>query len=253
MLTKNTIRFILSLQRKKVRDEYLLFLLEGDKLIREYLASGRKLHLLAAKPEWIKQIPEEQLEHTSEIIPVKYEELKKVSHLKTPHNALAVAYQSADSVDAGTLRNKLFLMLDEVQDPGNLGSILRIAAWFGITRVFCSPKSVDVYNPKVIQASMGSFLHVSVHYRELLPLAEELKELGVPLYGTTLQGKPLHQLQLPSAAGLLLGNESRGLSEELVPLLTEELLIPAYSETGAGLDSLNVAMAAAIACYEFRR
>ena len=253
MLSKNHIRFLHSLQRKKFRDEYQLFTFEGDKLIREYLSGGGKLHLLLAKPEWIKQLTNEQLERVDELIPAKYEDLKKVSQLKTPNNALAVACQPAGKLSLAALKEQLFLVLEEIQDPGNLGAIMRIAAWFGIPDIICSPDSVDLYNPKVIQASMGSFMHVQVHYRELLPFLQELKAEGIVLHGTTLQGKPLASAEISAKGAILMGNESRGLSEPVRELLDTELLIPSTGETGAGLDSLNVAMATGILCYEFRR
>jgi len=230
-----------------------MFVIEGDKLVREYIMAGNRVALLAGKPEWIDGEPEAVTAGADEIVTVSYDELRRISSLRTPHNVLALApmtmHNWSDSITAG----KLTLALECVQDPGNLGTIIRIAAWFGIGNIICSPDSVDFYNPKVIQATMGAFMHVSVWYRPLEELLEKAVSEGIAIYGATIGGSNIYDSELGSEGIILLGNESKGISDHLLRHVTDRITIPGPGRPLAGLESLNVSMAAAIICSEFAR
>jgi TrmH family RNA methyltransferase len=253
MLSKNKIRFIISLQKKKVREEYKLYVIEGDKIVREFIAAGISIKSLIAKPEFISSVPKESMKEISEIEPVSYEELKQISGLKTPHNALAVVCMPDMEQSKAKLIKEQCVVLDCIQDPGNLGTIIRAAVWFGIKNIVCSEDCVDVYNPKVIQASMGAIIHVRVLYTDLVKFLAFAKEKKVSVYGTLLHGESIYNQDLDSKGVILLGNESRGISDELIPYIGHKLMIPRLSETMPGIDSLNVGMAASIVFSEFAR
>ncbi len=253
MLSKNMIRYLTSIQKKKVRDEERLYLIEGDKIIREFLLSGIRLKLLISKPEFLSSLPAALRTGIEECITVSYDELKQVSTLKTPHNALALVNMPDETPDPGAPGKELCVALECIQDPGNLGTIIRAAAWFGIRTVFCSPDSVDVYNPKVIQASMGAILHVRVFYAGLGEVIEKAASAGARIYGTMLEGEPVYGLALAEPAVILMGNESKGISDRLAGYITERIMIPRYSHALYGIDSLNIGMAASVIFSEFAR
>jgi TrmH family RNA methyltransferase len=253
MLSNKNIKFINSLQKKKNRDSHGLYIVEGDKLVREILQSDSGLEWLIAKPEWISGIPDDQLEGINNVIPVTYNELKKVSTLKSPHNSLALVKIRQLSLRWESICNELSLVLDFVQDPGNMGTIVRIAAWFGIKTIICSENCVDIYNPKVVQSTMGALLHVDVIYTDLSALLKKASDTNLPVFATSLDGESVYDSELENRGLILFGNESRGITAEFQSMVTKNLLIPAFGTTDAGLDSLNVAMSAAIICSEFRR
>jgi len=253
MISKNQIKFILSLQKKKRRDEEKLFVIEGDKLVREFLSSKVPVKTLVAKPEFLSTLSDELLVVADEVESITYEELKRISTLKTPHNALAVVPVPDNNMDLGSILEELSVALDFVQDPGNLGTIIRAAAWFGIRNIICSSDCVDVYNPKVIQASMGAILHVNVWYTDLREAVVRANKMNVPVYGTLLEGESIYKHNLGNKGIILLGNESKGISEELIPYITEKIMIPKFNDAKLGIDSLNVSMAASVVFSEFRR
>lgn len=252
MLSKNKARFIITLQRKKTRDEERLYIIEGDKIVKEFLVAGRKIKQLVAKPEFLKTIQDSLLKNVEEIIEASYDDLKQVSTLKTPHNALALVSYEDKKISIPAIADSLCCALESVQDPGNLGTIIRAGAWFGIRNIVCSPDCVDVYNPKVIQASMGALLHVDVFYHDLSDFLNQVKESGKPVFGTVLGGESVYDHDLSNKGVIILGNESRGISEYLHPFLTDRIMIPGAG-TGPGIDSLNVGMAASVVFSEFRR
>jgi len=252
-ITKRDVKLILSLQKRKVREENAMFVIEGDKLVREYILAGNRVALLAGKPEWIDGEPEAVTAGADEIVTVSYDDLRRISSLRTPHNVLALAPMTVRRWSDDLTAGKLTLALECVQDPGNLGTIIRIAAWFGIGNIICSPDSVDFYNPKVIQATMGAFMHVSVWYRPLEELLEKAVGEGIRVYGATNGGSNIYDSPLGSEGIILLGNESKGISDDLLRHVTERIAIPGPGQPLAGLESLNVSMAAAIICSEFAR
>ena len=156
-------------------------------------------------------------------------------------------------MDTADLKKDLTVALDFVQDPGNLGTIIRAAAWFGIKNIYCSEDCVDAYNPKVIQASMGAILHVNLFYTDLRMLLEKAAENKIKVYGAMIEGKSIYSHKLENQGIILLGNESKGISGELLPYVTDRIMIPKMSDAKSGIDSLNVSMAASVIFSEFTR
>jgi TrmH family RNA methyltransferase len=253
MISRNKMNFIISLQKKKVREEQRLYVIEGDKLIKEFLAADVSIRTLVALPELLNSIPAVQKKDIAEIIPASYDELKKISSLKSPHNALAVVQMPDKRMDLKSLKKGLSVALDFVQDPGNLGTIIRAAAWFGIRNIYCSDNCVDVHNPKVIQASMGAILHVNVFYTDLHWLFEKAVAKKIRIFGAVLDGESLFSTSLSKSGIIFLGNESKGISEELLPFITDRIMIPKLNDAVPGIDSLNVSMAASVIFSEFAR
>lgn len=265
MISKNKIKYIRSLELKKNRNKEGKFVAEGFKVVDDLLAL-QPADLIVATQEWLHG---KHLADQTEVIEVTEEELKKVSFLQHPQQVLAVfrqdtgcnkqdsnnSQEEAEEKNFGFSRintQELSLALDGVQDPGNLGTIIRIADWFGITHIYCSQDTADVYNPKVVQATMGSIARVKVEYGNLLDLVESLPA-DVPVYGTLLDGDNIYQQQLENRGLIVMGNEGKGISPALAKKVNRRLLIPNFPEGRATADSLNVAIATAITCSEFRR
>jgi RNA methyltransferase, TrmH family len=253
MISKNKIKYIISLQRKKTREEENLYLIEGDKLVKEYLLSGMRLKFLAAVPEFIDLLLAQEKASIDEIEPVSIKDLERMSSLKTPHNAIAAVSFPVDLPDPMKITDSLLIALESIQDPGNLGTIIRAAAWFGFRYIVCSLNCAEVYNPKVIQASMGAILNVTVCYYDLGKLLEGARKKGLPVYGTYLEGESVYASKLGKRGIILFGNESRGISDDLLPFITTRLLIPRFSTSIYGVESLNVGMAASVVFSEFAR
>lgn len=247
MISKNKIKYIRSLELKKNRNKEGKFVAEGFKVVDDLLAL-QPADLIVATQEWLHG---KHLADQTEVIEVTEEELKKVSFLQHPQQVLAV-FRQATSGDYSINTSELSLALDGVQDPGNLGTIIRIADWFGITHIYCSQDTADVYNPKVVQATMGSIARVKVEYGNLLALVESLPA-DVPVYGTLLDGDNIYQQTLENRGLIVMGNEGKGISPALAKKVNHRLLIPNFPEGRATADSLNVAIATAITCSEFRR
>lgn len=247
MISKNKIKYIHSLELKKNRNKEGKFVAEGFKVVDDLLAL-QPADLIVATGEWLRG---KNFGAETEVIEVTDEELKKVSFLQHPQQVLAV-FRQATSGDYSINTSELSLALDGVQDPGNLGTIIRIADWFGITHIYCSQDTADVYNPKVVQATMGSIARVKVEYVDLLGLVESLPA-DVPVYGTLLDGDNIYQQKLENRGLIVMGNEGKGISPDLAKKVNHKLLIPNFPEGRATADSLNVAIATAITCSEFRR
>ncbi len=252
MISKNKIKALRLLDTKKHRLSTGLYVAEGPKVVGDLLTRC-SARTIVATPAWFSLHPPTP---TSENIIVSEEELRKVSFLQHPQQVLATFPlptddpSPADSCDL--ISHHLCLALDDIQDPGNLGTIIRIADWFGISHIFCSPHTADAYSPKVIQATMGSIARVRLVYTDLRSLISQLPA-GTPVYGTLLDGKDIHSVTLESRGLLVMGNEGNGISPELSGMLTHRLLIPPYPPGRDTADSLNVAIATAICCAEFRR
>ncbi|QIK61067.1 RNA methyltransferase [Dysgonomonas sp. HDW5A] len=249
-LSKNKIKYIQSLKDKKSREEHRTFVVEGDKMVSE-LIGFVKCQLLIATPDFVQtnQIHDNNIE---EIVEVSKLELSKASFLKNPQQALGVFYQPHYILETNQLRNQLILALDCIQDPGNLGTIIRLADWYGIENIICSMDTVDVYNPKVVQATMGALARVKVHYVDLYECLRNMQEV-LPLYGTFLDGKNMYQQELSETGIIVMGNEGNGISPKIETLITNKLFIPNYPPQRETSESLNVAIATAIICTEFRR
>jgi RNA methyltransferase, TrmH family len=253
MISKNKARFIISLQNKKVREEEGLFVIEGDKLVKEFMSARVPIKTLLAKKEFISALPASLKECVDETEDVTYDELKRVSSLKTPHNAMAVVHIPRRIMVSEDLLDELCVALDFIQDPGNLGTIIRAAAWFGLKNIVCSKECVDVYNPKVIQATMGAILHVNVYYSDLKLFTRLANEKNIPVFGTLLDGESIYRQKLGSRGIILLGNESKGISDELMPYITHKIMIPGVTRAKPGIESLNAGMAASVVFSEFLR
>jgi len=253
MLSKNKIKFITALQKKKNREEEKLFVIEGDKLVREFLNANIRLKILVAKPEFINSLTSDKLSLSDETESVSFGELRQLSSLKTPHNALAVVEKAEPGFDQSRIFQQLSVALDGVQDPGNLGTIIRAAAWFGISHIVCSNDSVDVHNPKVIQATMGAILHVQIYYADLLEYLAGARKKSIRVFGTMLEGESVYSNELADKGIILLGNESKGISPDLIPFISDRIYIPGTGSSKPGIDSLNVGMAASIVFSEFSR
>jgi TrmH family RNA methyltransferase len=253
MISKNKAAFIVSLQKKKTRDEEKLFVIEGDKLVREFMEARAGIKTLVALPEFLNSLPVFLREGINEVLSVSPGELERISSLKTPHNALAVVQIPERKFDYSQVGNSLSIALDSVQDPGNMGTIIRSAAWFGIRNIFCSPECADLYNPKVIQASMGAILHVDVFSVDLKVFLSKLSAEKIKVFGAVLDGDSIYAHKLGNKGVILLGNESKGISEDLMPFITDRIMIPGLGAEKPGIDSLNVSMAASVILSEFTR
>ena len=242
-MTKAEIQFVRSLADKRTRNETGLFTAEGAKLVGEILASPLKVKKLYALDGVFDGRAERIAPH----------EMERISSLKTATDSLAVVEQPRYRTPDVAPADRLTLALDGVQNPGNMGTIVRLADWFGIDDIFCSEDSADLYNPKVVQATMGAILRVRVHYLPLSDFLARTAARGTAVYGTALDGDDLYGAQLDPAGVIVMGNEGRGISAECAASLTRRLLIPSYPADRRGSESLNVAMAAGIVCSEFRR
>jgi TrmH family RNA methyltransferase len=252
MLSKNKIKFIHSLNRKKTRENEKLFLVEGNKLVLEAISSKLPLKLLVATPDFY-ELTELDCNLAEEVIECSAEELKKASMLQTPQQAMAVVHMPNNVLRINQLTNQLSIALDFIQDPGNLGTIIRMADWFGIEHLLCSTDTVDCYNPKVIQASMGAILRVNVHYIDLEEWLEKANQVQLPVYGTFLEGENIYQSSLSNKGILVMGNEGNGISPAITRKIEHKIHIPSFATNGDGSESLNVATATAICCSEFKR
>ena len=248
MLSKNKIKQITSLSQKKYRDESGLFVAEGTKLIID-LSSSFHCSTLVATSGWIK---ENGKINADEVIEVEADELKKISNQKTPQGVLAVFQKPEHDWKQDDLHQKLSLALDDVQDPGNLGTIIRIADWFGITDIFCSEHCADAFSPKTVQATMGALSRVRVH---TVNLQDFLKFCSgkLPVYGTFMNGENIYDKTLTTNGIIVMGNEGNGISSEIEKLVTKRLLIPNFPAGQVTSESLNVGVATALVCAEFRR
>lgn len=249
-LSKNKIKQINALSIKKIRDEKHVFVAEGTKLVLE-LTTKFIPETIVATPEWLN----EYKITAEEIICVPQDEIKKISQLKSTPPVVAVFKQTTNSYTiTDIIRDKqLILILDTVQDPGNLGTIIRIADWFGIRHIFCSLETADVYNSKVIQSTMGALSRVAIHYTDLTELLGNLNSNKWPIYGTFLNGKSIYQAELTEFGAIVMGNEGKGISPNLEQYIQNKILIPSYPTDADTVESLNVAVATAITCAEFRR
>lgn len=246
MIGKNTIKWVHSLEMKKNRKREGLFVAEGPKVVGD-LMSRFKLHSVFATREWQGG---DNLGAEVRRIEVDDDELRRLSFLQHPQQVVAV-FEMNNEEKVEVAEDRLTLMLDGVQDPGNLGTIIRIADWFGIDSIICSPDTADAYNPKVVQATMGSLGRVSVTYAPLVPLLDALPD-SLPIYGTLLDGKDIYQRELTRCGVIIMGNEGNGISEEVRQKVTHPLFIPRFRQ-GESAESLNVAVATAITCSEFCR
>ena len=267
-ITKNQIKFIRQLEQKKFRRREGLFVAEGTKVVGDLLTHYRP-HSIFATPEWLAGHQSSCQSSAPLIQEVTPDELRRISFLQHPQQVLALfplPSSSSLTISSSSLpsdispssfllppssKKSLLLSLDGIQDPGNLGTIIRIADWFGIDHIICSEDTVDAWNPKVVQATMGSIARVNIIYTNLIQFIDTLPE-GFPIYGTLLDGENIYTQTLTPHGLIIMGNEGNGISPEIRSRVNHRLLIPSY-RTDDTAESLNVAIATAITCAEFRR
>lgn len=238
MLSKSQIKLITSLKQKKYRQQHGFFVVEGVKTITELLNSNLKLHKLYTTVSF-------NINAKDEVI-ISDSDLKRISYLKTPNKALAIfEIPIQESIE----KTGLIVALDAIRDPGNLGTIIRLCDWFGVKELVCSNETVDCYNPKVIQATMGSITRVNVSY---VDLEDFLKEVKMPVFGAFMEGNNVYSKALPKKGVLVMGNEANGVSKTIEAIVSEKVSIPRFGDLQA-TESLNVATATAILLSEFRR
>lgn len=256
MISKGQIQLVRSLERKKERDESGLFVAEGDKIVGELLdlpGNGKfKIRTLFATSGWLKQHLPEATNSPLEIVEVTEDELPRISLQKTPNQALALINKPINPETDFEFGNDLILGLDQVQDPGNVGTLIRLADWFGLAGVVVSLDSADPYSPKVVQASMGSIFRVRIQHTILDSFISKLPA-DFPRYATSLEGQNVYEASLTRNGIILLGNESSGLKTRFRNFANQNLLIPTFNAASGRAESLNVSLAAAIICSEFRR
>ena len=249
MISKSLLKQIRSLEQRKFRKESGLFVAEGGKTVQDLIDLGLESIAIIATEEWLKT---HKLNTKQNITVISEEDIKKASFLKTPQGILALFKQPVYDTDLTIPEHELCLALDNVQDPGNMGTIIRIADWFGIKHIFCSNGTVDIYNPKTVQATMGALGRVRIHYTDLPVLITSL--IGAtPVYGTFLDGENIYSHRLSDNGLIVMGNEGNGIGKECSSLIEERLLIPNYPTGRDTSESLNVSTATAIICAEFRR
>jgi len=250
MPSKPQMKLISSLHLKKYRNEYNLFVAEGSTNVLDLLKSPFNLQWLFARESWVEKF--EGRLHDIDVQTVSGKEMEKMSHLKNASEVLAVfKLPELPEFNPGDIDDYV-LALDDIKDPGNMGTIIRTADWFGIDTIICTRETVDAYNPKVIQASMGSLARVKVHYLDLELVLSEMPT-DIDVYGAFLHGDPVSTVEKSGRGVLLIGSEAHGISKDYLSLITHKITIPSFAKGNRGAESLNAAIATSILCYEFRR
>ncbi len=243
MLGKAQIKYIQSLRQKKIRHTEQAYIVEGEKIVGEYIQFNHPLKSIYATRLWIRENEDHIQRKKLHVVEVNEKELKKISTLTTPNKVLAVA--EMNSGKKPDLISGFHIALENIQDPGNMGTIIRTADWFGVDSILCSENCVDIYNPKVVQSAMGSLLRVKIYF---VSLSEVLNATRLPTYAATLEGKSIVRQELPEDAILLIGNESQGISESILELVKNRVTIPRVG----GAESLNASIAAAVLMAYFQ-
>ena len=250
MLSKSLLKLIRSLDVKKFRKESGLFVAEGGKTVTDLLGSGIECKKIIATKLWLSENSINSA--NTEIIEVSEQELERASFLRTPQGVLGIFCQRNNVLDETIPQKELCLALDDIQDPGNLGTIIRIADWFGIEHIICSTNTADIYNPKTIQATMGAIARVNIYYTDLPLFLSNIKKQA-PIYGTFLDGENIYDKELSQNGIIVMGNEGNGIGNECAKEIDRRLFIPNFPPHRATSESLNVSTATAIICAEFRR
>lgn len=239
-ISKNQFKLITSLSQKKYRQKHKLFIAEGIKVVQEILDSSLEIETLFCTEDFITDVS------TEKIVRISENDLKKISNLKTPNKVLGL-FKIPDEKPLNN--NGLIIALDAINDPGNLGTIIRLCDWFSVVTLVCSKQTVDCYNQKVVQASMGSLTRVSIYYKNL---STYLKETNLPTFIADMNGENVYQTNLPKEGILIMGNEANGVSAEIKKQIMNKISIPRFGEAQE-TESLNVATATAILLSEFKR
>ena len=251
MLSHNQAKYINSLKIKKFRQLHKVFIIEGEKGVDELLSSTLPIEKIYALPDWIERNISLLKGRNIDLQEITAVELKKITDLVTPNQVLAIAEIPETILPKFSELNGMMLALDGIRDPGNMGTMIRTADWFGISNIICSIDSVDIYTPKVVQATMGSFSRVNVVYTDLLNYFKQLPS-DIPIFGALLEGPDITQKTFIRPGIILIGSESHGISEPLLPYINEPLHIPRFSKskTQNNAESLNASIANGIICFE---
>jgi TrmH family RNA methyltransferase len=255
MLSRNQVKYINALKLKKQRESHRQFIAEGTKLVLDLMVSDYPVNEIFATREWTDLNATSF--HSRKFISteVTEDELSQITALKTPSPVLAIFSIPEKKIESTSFTDKLILVLDEIRDPGNLGTIIRIADWFGISAVICSETTVDLFNPKVVQATMGSIARIPVHYTDLVVFLSALHS-SINIYGSFLDGENIYKKELFPKGVIIIGNESKGISGSVAQFVTDKLHIPSFSpgkDAVSHAESLNASIATAILCSEFKR
>ena len=257
MISINRQKLIKALQQKKHRENNGLFVLEGDKIISDLLQSGElnegNMVYICSTRNWIDRMSDCGLPTLSRTVVAAAHELKKLSAFQTPPEVIAIVKTENVSFKVETLKESYVLVFDKIRDPGNLGTIIRTADWFGFRNIICSIGSVDQYNNKVVQASMGSIMRVTIHYMNLMELFGHAIRLKVPVYGTAMDGENLFDTTVKKPGIIVFGNESAGIDPRYESFFKTKLCIPNYHNSKNTVESLNIASSVAVTCSELRR
>ncbi len=238
-MSQRLVKLAASLQKKKFRNKEQLFVAEGEKLVNDLLQKLPARYLLCNE-EWASQHSDLPTTIISEVL------MRKASALKTYTPVLGIF--EIPKAQTFTTDKLPALVLDTIQDPGNLGTIIRTAAWFGIKQIICSPETADIYNPKVVQATMGALTMVNINYEPLLPFLQKMQEKNIPISGTFLEGRNIYDTTFPKNSIIVFGNEGQGISKELKPFINNPITIPAFGSEHP--ESLNASVSVAIVCSE---
>lgn len=251
MLSKQITKIIQNLEKKKFREKYNLFKIEGEKLVAELLRSPLAVHAIIAYPEWIQA--NGHLLGKNQVLETDEKGMKAISNFQSLPHVMALAEIPNHPYHPDEVAGTLSLVLNGIQDPGNLGTILRIADWFGVSHLLCDRDCASIYNPKCVQASMGAIFRVHAYYLDLPETIRQLKAKGMPMFGTFLDGENIYTSPLPSQGLIIMGNEGKGIAEDIGQLADFRLTIPNFTPTGASSESLNVGVATGIILSEFKR
>ena len=251
MLSKQITKIIQNLEKKKFREKYNLFKIEGEKLVAELLRSPLAVHAIIAYPEWIQT--NGHLLGKTQVLETDEKGMKAISNFQSLPHVMALAEIPNHPYHPDEVAGTLSLVLNGIQDPGNLGTILRIADWFGVSHLLCDRDCASIYTPKCVQASMGAIFRVHAYYLDLPETIRQLKAKGMPVFGTFLDGENIYTSPLPSQGLIIMGNEGKGIAEDIGKLADFRLTIPNFTPAGASSESLNVGVATGIILSEFKR
>lgn len=251
MLSKHLTNIIQNLEKKKFREKYNLFKIEGEKLVQELFLSDMKVDTLIARPSWIER--NRQKAQSYNTIEVNEIEMGRVSNFKSLPEVIALAQIPVKEHSPEEIKNELSIVLNGIQDPGNLGTILRLSDWFGVRHVFCDHDCANIFNPKSVQASMGAIFRVNVFYLNLAEFIPQFVDQDFPCYGAFLEGENIYRTELRTKGFIVMGNEGNGISPEIERFVTRKITIPSFAHSPYSTESLNVGVATGIILSEFKR
>lgn len=251
MLSKHLTNVIQNLEKKKFREKYNLFKVEGEKLVQELLLSDMKIDTLLARPAWMEQNRENIQPYN--MIEVNEIEMGRISNFKSLPEVIALAQIPMKEYNPEEIKNGLSIVLNGIQDPGNIGTILRLSDWFGIRNIFCDHDCANIFNPKSVQASMGAIFRMNAFYLDLVEFIPRFVDQDFPCYGAFLEGENIYRTDLRTKGFIVMGNEGNGISPAIERFVTQKITIPSFAHSPYSTESLNVGVATGIILSEFKR